>query len=185
MAFWQDTNLEPKRSYRFTLSVAGGEGTLREFLIEQVTKPSFSITESEVKYLNHTFYYPGRLSWNDISFTVIDCLTPVDANATATLVEMLEASGYNIPEGGPAGLGTISKKRSLSALGQIKIHQYNSEGSPPAETWVLNNAWIKDVQFGELSYDSDDMQKVQVTLRYDNAYVTIPGRGNLPTGASS
>ena len=135
--------------------------------------------------MNHTFFYPGRVSWNDISFTVIDCLSPSDANATATLMEMLQQSGYNIPEGGSAGLGTISKKRSLSALGLVKIHQYNSEGAPPAETWVLNNAWIKEVAFGELAYDSDDMQKVDVTLKYDNAYVTIPGRGNLPTGASS
>ena len=27
------------------------------------------------------------------------------------------------------------------------------------ETWVLNNAWIKDVKFGNLDYGSEDMQK--------------------------
>jgi len=185
MAFWQDTNLEPKRSYRFTMSVAGAGGKLQEFLIEKVNKPSFSINESEVKYLNHTFYYPGRVTWNDISFTVVDCLSPFDANATAEVMKMLEVSGYNIPEGGEAGLATLSKKRSLDALGMIKIHQYNSEGQPPAETWVLNNAWIKDVKFGDLDYGSEDMQKVDITLKYDNAYVTIAGRGNLPSGAKS
>jgi len=185
MAFWQDTELEPKRSYRFTLSVTGKTGNIKEFLVEKVSKPGFSINESEVKYLNHTFFYPGRVTWSDVAFTVTDCLRPADANATAIIMEMLEEAGYNMPEGGEAGLRTLSKAGSLAALGVVKIHQYLAEGGAPQETWVLNNAWIKEAKFGELDYGSDDMQKVDITLKYDNAYVQIRGKGNLPSGFQS
>ena len=185
MTFWQDVRLEPKRSYRFRLSIAGEKDNIKEFLVEKVGKPGFSINESEVKYLNHTFYYPGRVTWGDVKFTITDCLRPVEANATAIVMKMLEESGYNMPEGGDGGLRTLSKAASKSALGQVKIHQYLAEGGEPMETWVLNNAWIKDVQFGELDYGSDDMQKVDVTLKYDNAYIERPGQQNLPSGFKS
>tara|TARA_R110000851_G_scaffold30443_3_gene83011 strand:+ start:298 stop:861 length:564 start_codon:yes stop_codon:yes gene_type:complete len=187
MAFWQENNLQPKRSYRFTLSVKGETTGISEFLVEKVSKPSFSVGESEVKYLNHTFWYPGRVTWNDINFTIIDCLVPADANGTAEVMRMLEKSGYNIPERGD--LKTVSKASSLAALGQIKIHQYSSEGGAPMETWVLNNAWIKDVKFGDLDYGSEDMQKIDITLKYDNAYIQVLDKTgtkvNLPTGAKS
>jgi len=182
MAFWQSQDLEPKRSYRFTLSVSGEFGKIEEFLIEKVNKPSFSISESEVKYLNHTFYYPGRVTWNDISFTIIDVLRPASANGSVALMQMLELSGYRIPEGGAAGLQTLSKAESGRALGQIKIHQYLGEGGAPAETWVLNNSWVKDVKFGDLDYGSEDMQKVDVTIKYDNAFIKVDG-ANFPTNA--
>ena len=71
---------------------------------------------------------------------------------------------------------TVSKASSQKALGIVKIHQYRADGNlGPQETWVLNNAWIKSATFGELSYDSEDMQKVDISLRYDNAFVKIAG----------
>ena len=185
MAFWQSSDLEPKRSYRFQLSVAGADNKLEEFLIEKVNKPSFTISESEVKYLNHTFYYPGRVTWNEISFTIIDVLG--QANATARIMLMLEGAGYDIPTA--ADTSTISKRNSQEALGEVMIHQFRSSGGRPIETWVLNNAWIQEVKFGDLDYGSEDMQKVDVTLKYDNAYIKLAaseggGGGNFPTGQS-
>jgi hypothetical protein len=186
MAFWQENNLQPKRSYRFELSVMGDLHGISKFLVEKVQKPSFSVGESEVKYLNHTFWYPGRVTWNDISFTIIDVLRPTDANGTAEIMRILEASGYNIPDG--TSRETVSKASSNKALGQIKIHQFDSEGTV-MESWVLNNSWIKDVKFGDLDYGSEDMQKIDITLKYDNAYIEVKDKTgkkeNLPSNAKS
>ena len=190
MTFWQDTELEPKRSFRFTMSVTGENNAIREFLIEKVSKPSFSIGEVEAKYLNHSFFYPGKITWNDVTFTVIDCLKPSDANATVTVMKMLEASGYDQPSSPPRGNVTMSKKAALKALGMVKIHQFPG-GTPgaaavkPEETWTLVNAWIKEVKFGDLEYGNEEMQKIDITLKYDNAYVWTGESGNLPTGAKS
>ena len=192
MAFWTNTEgLEPKRSYRFTLSIPGSgndvAGTpnagIKEFLIEKVKKPGFAVGESEVKYLNHSFFYPGKVTWDEVTFDIIDVLEPQDANGTIQIMKMLQEAGYEMPEAG--SLKTISKAASVKALGRVQIHQYPASGVKPSETWVLNGAWIKQATFGDLDYGAEDMQKVSITLKYDNAYLDVPGDSNYPSNAKS
>ena len=93
MTFWYDSQIQPKRAYRFLLSVVGANNSIKQFLIKKVSKPSFTISESEHKYLNHTFYYPGKVTWNEVTFTIVDVVDDVD-NGTAAVMRMLEGSGY-------------------------------------------------------------------------------------------
>jgi hypothetical protein len=180
MTFWYDAQIQPKRAYRFLLSVVGQDNSIKQFLIKKVSKPSFTITESEHKYLNHTFYYPGKLTWNEVTFTIVDVIDPVD-NASAAVMRMLEQSGYQIPISNGV-LSTVSKEKSVTAMGQITIRQIDSEGRN-VEGWRLHNAWIKDVKFGELDYSSEEMLNVDVTVRYDNAYYEGLQTGKLPSNA--
>jgi len=180
MTFWYDSQIQPKRAYRFLLSVVGANNSIKQFLIKKVSKPSFTISESEHKYLNHTFYYPGKVTWNEVNFTIVDVVDDVD-NGTAAVMKMLEGSGYRIPTTN-GELSTVSKEKSVQALGQITIRQIDSDGRN-VEGWALHNAWIKDVKFGELDYSSEEMLNVDVTVRYDNAYFEGRGVGKLPTNA--
>ena len=69
MAFWSDgTGYEPKRAYRWILSI----DDIEVYTIKKVSKPSFTVSESSHQYLNHTFYYPGRVEWSTVSFSLID-----------------------------------------------------------------------------------------------------------------
>jgi len=185
MTFWQDPNLEPKRSYKFILSIPGGSKTqgLREFLVKKVSKPEWEVTSVEHKFLNHTFWYPGRTQWADITATVVDTVDPT-ANATQEMMHILEESGYELPTtpNQPAGWGTVSKKKAVrNALGTVKIKTLNSDGET-VETWVLNNAWVSKVAFGEVAYDTEAMVELTLTIKYDNAYVNIHGGdGKIPT----
>ena len=172
MSFWTDPSLEPKRGFKFTLSIAGGASSpavaIPKFLIKKVSKPSFTISESEHKFLNHSFWYPGKVAWNEVAFTVVDVIG--ESDGTAKLMQMFENAGYRAPENLDAGgaLQTISKKRSVAALGDVIIEQLNSEGET-VDKWRLKNAWFKDVKFGDLDYDTEDMLNVEVSLRYDYA----------------
>ncbi len=174
--FWQNPALEPKRAYRFVLRVPGTDSFgVKQFLVTKVTKPAFSISESEHKYLNHSFYYPGKLTWNDVSFTIVDTLGPADG--TYAMTELLKRMGYTLPQNPDAGgtsLQTISKATSTAAMGTIEIIQIDAEGNE-REIWTLNNAWIKDVKFGDLDYGGEDMLNVDVTLKYDNASLRSSG----------
>ena len=67
---------------------------------------------------------------------------------------------------------TISKLRSVQALGIPIIRQIDANGET-VDSWRLMGAWIKDVEFGELNYDEEDLMAIDVTLRYDYAYNTI------------
>ena len=182
MTFWNDAKIQPKRSYRFLMSIVGANTAVKNFLIKKVTKPSFSISESEHKFLNHTFYYPGKLTWNEVSFTVVDVVDATD-NASAALMEVLEASGYQTPVS-EGVTSTISKEGAVGAMGSVIIRQIDADGKN-VEALKLHNPWIKDVKFGELDYDSEDLLNVDVTLRYDNANSQFKGRGKLPSNAVS
>jgi hypothetical protein len=38
------------------------------------------------------------------------------------------------------------------------------------EMWVVEGAWIKSADFGELDYSSAEAVKVQLSIRFDHAY---------------
>jgi hypothetical protein len=176
--FWSATTTEPKRAYRWVLLLGG----IPQWMVKKVSKPAFTVSESEHVYLNHKFWYPGRVEWNTVSLTLAD---PVNPDAAETMMGILDAAGYKLPTS-PSEFTTISKAKAVDALGQVTIQQLGSDGSP-IETWVLVNAWVKDVKFGELDYTSDDMVDVEIELRYDFAHLNDDKRDNAvkPGGTNS
>tara|TARA_B100000131_G_scaffold317820_1_gene360535 strand:- start:4740 stop:5327 length:588 start_codon:yes stop_codon:yes gene_type:complete len=175
MAFWAENFGEnsaindPKRKFRFTVEFQGvqsSQGGALLWYAKTVNKPSFQIAEAEHKYLNHTFYYPGSVTWQDISLTLVD---PVSPDMAATLSDIVVLSGYSPPTTANS-LGSMSKAKSAGALGSVIITQIDSEGEP-LETWTLWNAWIKEVKYGDLEYGGDDLTEMTVTLKYDWARV--------------
>ena len=161
--FWTDSTAEPKRAYRWTVLLGTDRNNLAHFVAKKVTKPSFTVTETAHSYLNHKFYYPGRLEWNTVTLTLADAIFP---NSAEVVRNMLEDSGYQLPDRG--NYGTIGKAKSVGALGVVQITQHDSEGKA-GEHWKLHNAWIKDAKFGDLDYESDDMLEVELEIRYDYA----------------
>lgn len=189
MSFWQDgKNLKPKRAYRFLMSVTG-QGTdasgqqiatsIPEFLVSKVDKPNFEVTSKEHNFLNHSFYYPGKLTWSPITLTIVDVIGEKDG--AKAVMEMLEASGYRVPSNqGPRQYDTISKSKSIEALGRVRIRQIDEEGNT-VETWILNNSWIKDAKFGSLDYGSEEFLNVEITIQYDNAIFETPTGQQRPS----
>ena len=176
MPFWstdfgQDTTLkDPKRKFRFTVEFQGidaMQGGAKLWYAKTAAKPSFSIGEVEHSYLNHKFYYPGSVTWNTIALTMVD---PVEPDMTATLSDIVVASGYSPPTDATS-LGSISKAKAAGALGTVIITQIDSDGNP-LETWTLWNSFIKDVKFGDLEYGGEgDLTEIALELRYDWAKV--------------
>ena len=104
MPFWstnfgEDTTLkDPKRQFRFYVEFSGYCRTHRVaprlWYAKTAAKPSFQVASVEHKYLNHTFKYPGSVTWQDVSITLVD---PVDPDMAATLSDILVQSGYSPP----------------------------------------------------------------------------------------
>ena len=72
MAFWAEPGTEPKRSYRWIMRLNTNDPSskLDSYLIKRTSRPSWSLTESQHVFLNHTFYYPGRVQYNELWSTV-------------------------------------------------------------------------------------------------------------------
>ena len=185
MPFWsqsfgEDAELkDPKRAFRFTVSITGiaaANGGPLLWYANSVTKPTFSLSSTEHKYLNHTFYYPAMVTWNECEIKLVD--PGGDPDVAATLAGILQGAGYQIPSDASSNsLSTISKARATSALGRVEIKQINADGKP-IETWTLWNAYILDVDFGgTLSYGDEKLTEISLKLKYDWARIETESAG--------
>ena len=176
MAFWNDTTAQdPKRNFRFKVGIAGLHGTDQTILwyAKKVSKPNFTVTESKHAYLNHTFYWPGRVEWQPITLTLVDPVEP--AGTVHDLSALMESMGYKPPGStDAAGMVTQSKAKAASSesgLGSCTITQMDADGNT-IEEWTLHAPFIKKITYGELDYENDDLTQIEVELRYDWATVT-------------
>ncbi len=179
MAFWNDKIVEPKRQFRWLLSVDG----IPYYTIKKVNRPSYEVAEAEHKFINHTFYFPGRVTYNTVSFDIVDTASP---DAAETLKQILFAGGYALPKDENVATQTITKHGGVTALGRVTIELLGGGGKQGStagggivspendegailEYWTLHNAWIKKIEFSELDYEGDDLSTITVELRYDYA----------------
>ena len=172
MGFWTQ-NTDPKRKFNFDINITGADGAIKNYFAKTVTKPGFTVNSAEHNYLNHTFHYPGRLIWNDISITFVDPGKGTDSandSASSGLVQMLSDAGYN-PPSSATDRKTMSKSKAVKALGRVTITQ-RDDNNVALDQWVLTNAWISEVNFGDLDYSSDDLVEVTCTIKYDFAQYT-------------
>ena len=168
--FWNQASVEPKRGFRWLLYISG----MPQFIVTKVKKPSFRIGSTPHQFLNYEFKYPGRVTWEDINFTVVD---PADPDSAASLFNILSTAGYVVPsEYKEATARTISKEGLVDALGsQIRIVQLGAEGdgANPLEEWVIHNPQITNVNFGQLDYTQEGLLNIDVTVAYD--WATLEG----------
>jgi hypothetical protein len=185
MAFWGKDHTgnasinDPKRNFRFivqidNLNVPATEGASADtsvmWFAKSVTKPGFAIANTEHKYLNHTFYYPGSVTWNDVTITFVD---PQNPDASSLFSRIVETAGYKVPSNAvnTGDLATISKAKMGTALGGVTVAQLDANGNR-IEEWKLWNPIITDVKYGELSYGNDELVELSVTFKYDWAALT-------------
>ena len=178
--FWNEAVVEPKRKFRWLMSVQG----IEFFTIKKVTRPQITITEAEHKFINHTFYFPGRVTYNEIDFTIVDTANP---DAAETLRQIISAGGYRLPNSADVATQSMTKLGAVNSLGEVQIsllggggnsssgakgiapHNSVNEEGMVIESWKLHNAWVKDVSFSELDYEGDDLAEITIKLRYDFA----------------
>jgi len=166
--FWTSANVDPKRKYRFLVELAGTGGPGSLWFAKTVDKPEITIGTGEVDFMQHKFYYPGRVEWNEISLTLVD---PVSPDATEIFLEILQNSGYSGPQDAKDTLQSLSKGAEANVLGNVVIKQVAADGSIQEE-WTLNNAIITKVGWGDLDYSSEDLSEISISFRYDWASCT-------------
>ena len=186
--FWANPGVEPKRAYRWVMRLnINNDNNLDEWLIKKVSRPSWSLSETEHQFLNHRFYYPGRIEYNELSVTLIDSISP---NAAVNMQNLLALSGYVTPDtaaqGAPDGYRTVSKAgwgAEGAGLGSIQIVQLDQNGDS-LETWQLFNTWIKSCDLSELDYESDALNSIELSLRYDYFKINAGTGGARGSGLS-
>ena len=184
MSFWTTEGAtDPKRNFRFRVTIGGfgsNEGTGGNNSVvwwaKKVQKPNYSVAEVKHVFLGHTYYYPGKLEWQEITMTLVDPAGSGDSGVDALrrLHKVIEDSGYQLPNQN-ASTSTMSKDQSVGALGTVQIEQLDAKGNA-LETWVLKNPFLKKVTFSDLDYENDDLTTIDISFRYDWATCATGGK---------
>tara|TARA_R100000664_G_scaffold22318_1_gene31744 strand:+ start:8457 stop:9020 length:564 start_codon:yes stop_codon:yes gene_type:complete len=183
MAFWGgqgNAMVDPKRSFRWLVTFGTKHNKLHDWYAKSANKPSFTVGETPHRFVNHTFFYPGRVEWQTIDIVLVDPARENDSSLA--LMQSLQESGYYNPTDPLSATSTITKRNAVKALGgQIFLKQLGQDRNDIVETWTLINPWIKDIKFGDLNYESEDMVEITLTVRYDFATLTA----GVPTKTAS
>lgn len=180
MAFWGTQlgakSTEPKRKYRWKVDIGGLGAESLVWYAKTCDRPKMTISgDAEHKYLGHTFKFPGSVTWEDVSMTLVDPAEP-EANAhdaARKLLEMVHNSNYRFPiDKSAASMKTINKRDSVTNVGPVVITMINANGEP-IEEWTLTNPFITSVEFDQLDYTSDDLAEITLTMKYDWAELTV------------
>jgi|15BtaG_2_1085339.scaffolds.fasta_scaffold33828_2 hypothetical protein len=177
--WWADAGTAtklPKRGFRFLVQIQINQEDLT-FMAKSVDRPEFTVTTTPHKFFNHTFHYPGRVEWNTISLTLVDAMNP---NGSEALYKYLTEIGWVVPldaartqnAASPTGAGSeltdtsITKNSATGATGIVRIQEIDGNGDVGGE-WTLKNTFITTANFGQHSYESEDLLEISLTLQYD------------------
>jgi hypothetical protein len=187
MPFWS-TNFgnteellsDPKRNFRFHIDIQGiqtAQGGAMLWYAKEVNKPTFTSGEATHEYLNHTYYYPGKVTWNDITIKMVD--PGKDPDVAATLAGICQGAGYQLPRTPDTNnLSSLSKQKAVGALGTVTITQVDSDGNP-LEEWKLWNAFVTEADFGgTIAYGNEDLTEYTLKMRYDWAELNTDSNGS-------
>lgn len=161
-------NFEPKREHKFILELQN----IDIFYITDVSIPKATIaSEAKHNFLSHIFKFPGKLTWGDSQFKLVDA---IDKNAANLFIKHLKGSGYVFPSSFNVEdqasltyyLKTIKKSFDANLLQNMTIKSLDSFGTPN-EAWTLKNTFIKDIDFGSYKYDADGLKNITVSVSCD------------------
>lgn len=169
--FWSDATLEPKRKYRFRLLIDSDQS----FVVTKVKNPSVKVSETPHKFLNHTFYYPGRAEWDPIDISFVDPGGGAANDQSRNLYNKLLKSGYASPlTAGDGNSGFTKNAATTAGVGNVEIQQLGPASSVSTNLvgiakWRLYNAFFTNISWGEYDYNGEDMLECTTTIRYDYA----------------
>lgn len=157
-----------KRKFRWTLSIrrdcSTGTQDIPESFVKVAARPSLTVEETEINFLNGRTYIPGRGTWETMTITYIDVAgKTTSGNPNEGLWNWL-ASVYNFASTNPlTDIKQGTQSKDYTATGTLILW----DGCGTAiEKWTLLNMWPTAVNFGDLDMSSNDTVDIELTCRY-------------------
>ena len=144
---------EPLRKNRWILRFPADLG-IQEWTLESAKRPKISQPAQEIPFINAKTYVVGAYSWDEISVTFRD---PIGPSTSQALMEWVRLTSESVT--GRQGYA-IGYKRDL------ELEMLDPTGAV-VQKWILKNAFLTDVDFGELSYGDDGLATISATIRPD------------------
>tara|TARA_Y100001951_G_scaffold98244_1_gene98846 strand:- start:131 stop:619 length:489 start_codon:yes stop_codon:yes gene_type:complete len=146
------TPFEPKVKHRFIMYIEG----VPAYLIKAAARPQLTFEEIALDHINVKRYVKGKGDWQNLNITLYDAIVPSGAQAVMEWVRLHKESVT-----GRDGYSDFYKKDiTINVLGPV---------GDKVEEWTLKGAWIKEANFGEMAWETNEPMDITLTLRYDYA----------------
>ena len=166
--------LMPKLSYRFRLILENfGVSTPRTELTKQVvdvTRPSLTFDETILDVYNSRVYLAGKHTWEPITINLRD---DVNNSVTKLCGEQVQKQ-FDFFEQSSASSGTDYK-----FTGRIEMLDGGNGANAVSvlETWELYGAYVQNINYNTVAYNTSDPATITLSVRYDNAIQAPRGTG--------
>lgn len=142
---------EPKRTYRWVLAIEG----IDSFLVTTANRPSVSISDKKIDYINSYRRVAGKLEFGDLSMKLHDPIAPSGAQQ---MMEWIRTHYESVS--GRAGYADFYKR-------DIQLKMLDPIGTV-VELWDIKGAFLTSINFGGLDYGGDDIMMIDATIKFDN-----------------
>ena len=123
-------------------------------------RPGLTFKEMDSQHLNETIYFPSKPDWKPINLSLYDI-----KKKSNPVMDWIKKS-YEVKSTG----STWKPSASGFKMGTCFLELYDGSGSI-IEKWILENVWPNSIDFGDLDMSTSDVVTVDLTLRYDRAYL--------------
>ena len=146
---------EPLRKNRFLMRFPSDLG-IQEWWASNAARPTITMKDVEIPFLNTSTWVVGRYTWETISVTLRD---PIGPSASQAVMEWVRLHSESVTgrQGYAAGYKRDVELEMLDPTGVV------------VSKWILKNTMCTAADFGDLDYSQDDLASISLTLRFDYA----------------
>ena len=166
--------LMPKLQYRFRLILENfGVSTPRTEITKQVvdvTRPSLTFDETILDVYNSRVYLAGKHTWDPLTINIRD---DVNNSVTRLCGEQIQKQ-FDFFEQSSASSGTDYK-----FTGRIEMLDGGNGANAVTvlETWELYGAYVQNINYNTMAYNTSEPASITLSVRYDNAIQAPRGTG--------
>jgi hypothetical protein len=174
--------LMPKLKFRFRASFVNfGISTPTTELTKQVIdikRPNINFNPQTIDVYNSKVYFQGKPEWQE---TTINLRDDVSGGVSKLVGEQVQKQ-FDFLEQASAPSGTDYK---FQLVYEVLDGGNGTTTVNVLEAWELDGCFLSSVDWGDMSYGSNDPTTISLTIKFDNAVQTYGGAvGRLNTGAA-
>lgn len=147
---------EPLAKRRFVFAIEG----IDAFLIKTANRPTITTEEVPINWINSTRYVAGKTTFGEFNITLHD---PIAPSAAQQVMEWSRTCFESVS--GRAGYADFYKR-------DCQIKMLDPVGTV-IQQWEIKGCFIKDANFGDLTYEGSDLTEITLVLRADNMVLSF------------
>ena len=160
-----------KRKFRWMFTIRnliGDPLTSNVLPPSKASRPNLQFKELEAQHIHETVFYPGKPDWKPITVTLYD--TNIITNPVWSWI-----SRYYNPDRGTLvpSSAQFNVQNPNFKISQATLEMFSGCGGV-IEQWTFENVWPQSIEFGELDMGQSEVVTIDLTLRYDRAYISNP-----------